>query len=338
MRICREGGRGRDASAPLESRGCEAGGTPTLPWSGGFLFLLGGVGGGFGLGFLDVPGVEPFVLGFLEAAFEEAFLHVGVVGGTVEDAEVFGTCRDLCIEDGEAFLVAVADDDRVAGEGGDLVVALAEGVHEFDFEGDGVAGEEGGDEFGHVGLGGGGLAVLLGLFAGGEGEAEEGFAFLGLEIGEVLEGEVGVDEIFGGVVDLRFLVGELEEFGHGGIDVADHAHEGIFVVALGGFGHLAFDEVFATDHFEEEGVVFGEALVEVLVVGFVGDVDGAEEVDGEAFLLVAGDADLEAGVFVVGMDAKEVGDGGFGGGLLGGGGEGKEEGEGEGGREQIHSG
>lgn len=42
-------------------------------------------------------------------------------------------CFELGIEDLEALGVPVGDDDGLAGEGADLVVAIAEGVDELEF-------------------------------------------------------------------------------------------------------------------------------------------------------------------------------------------------------------
>src|SRR5579871_3872634 len=59
----------------------------------GFLLGFGGIGGGVfvffgGAGGVvgHVPGQAPFDVGFVEAAIDEAFFHVGHVAGAVEDA------------------------------------------------------------------------------------------------------------------------------------------------------------------------------------------------------------------------------------------------------------
>lgn len=192
--------------------------------------------GGFGL---EVPGGNPLVLGFAEAALAQVFFEVGHVGGAVEDGDVaFLGLAELLVEDFEGDLVALGDDDRTFA-----VKALVDaGEHEFDlvelagekpFEGVGaVAAGEDAEDFGK-----GWGARLAGelhapfLEGGLEHEGEEVFFLLVLKAGKGGGVHVCVDEVGGRVVDFFHLGLEFEEGLHGflhlnGQDLASDA--GVF--------------------------------------------------------------------------------------------------------------
>ena len=277
-----------------------------------FLELFVGVGFWFfipGDVFGDVPGGDPLVLGLGVALFEEPFFEVWVVGGSVEDADFFVSFGDLFVEDFEAFDVAWFKDDGAAEDVGGVVGAEEDGV--FFFDRVGLVGEEGEEDAGGAGLAFGRLDELLegGFERGFEHGTEEG-AFFFLEGGPFLGGGVGVDEIFSGVIDDFTLIDEVELPGDGGVGFAEEGGVLECGAFLGreGFPFLEFlVHVFAADHLEEEDLVVGEDFVELLVVGFVADVDGADEVHGEVAFLVGGDGGLELGGGFGFVDAGEGG-------------------------------
>lgn len=172
---------------------------------------------------LEVPGGNPLVVGFAEAAFAQVFFEVGHVAGAVEDGDVaFLGLAELLVEDFEGDLVALGDDDRSFA-----VKALVDaGEHEFDlvelagekpFEGVGaVAAGEDAEDFGK-----GGRARLAGelhapfLEGGLEHEGEEVFFLLVLKAGEGGGVHVCVDEVGGRVVNFFHLGLELEDGLHG---------------------------------------------------------------------------------------------------------------------------
>ena len=191
-----------------------------------------------GLG-LEVPGEDPLVVGFAEAALAQVFFEVGHVGGAVEDGDVaFLGLAELLVEDVEGDLVALGDDDRAFAVG----AAVDAGEHEFDlvelageepFEGVGaVAAGKDAEDFGERGR-----ARLAGelhapfLEGGLEHEGEEVFFLLILTAGEGDGVHVCVDEVGGRVVDFFHLGLEFEEGLHGflhlsGQDLAGEA--GVF--------------------------------------------------------------------------------------------------------------
>lgn len=265
--------------------------------------------------------------GFFVAFFEEGFLHVGVVGGSVENADFFVACFDLRGEDFEALFVAVGDDDGVADEGRNLVVALAKAVYHFELEGGGATREEGSDDAPHVGIfstkprDARSLEWVHASVGGGffEGKAEEGFTTLFLKGGEFFLREVGVNEVGFAIVDDVGLTSEVEEAGNGGVNVSEVGEDGVLGL-LGGidlkllavFLRLLFDgevglDVFSSDHFEKEDGVVVEFGVERFEVFFVGDMDGTDEVDLEAVFFIGGDGGLEANGGGAFIDANEVG-------------------------------
>lgn len=248
------------------------------------------------------------------------------MGGAVEDAEVFVALFDFGGEDFERFGVAVGDDDGGIHKARHRFVAAGEGLDEEEFGLIGIPRDEGG----HEGEGGG-FVFGIGVFGGFEGEAEEGFAAFFLELFIFREGEVGVDEVFGGVVDLSFLVGEFEEGGNHFVGGSEWGGVDFFSF---GFQFLNFGEFVASDHFEKEAVIGSETGVEVGEVGFVGDVDSTEESDFDSVFFVKGEGGLEEDVFTGAIDADEVGGLFFGGkSFLGGGQEGE---GGEGCEEEFH--
>lgn len=268
--------------------------------------------------------------GSFESPFEEAFFHVGEVSGSVEDAEVGFAELDLFVHDFEAFFVADVDYDVFAGDGGGGFVAGFHVFHEFEFENGSVAGEHGAHDESDV-ESAEGLLGDFGIFhAGFEGESEDVVAFFGGDFVVFVLGEVGVDEVFGGVVDVIDLLGEFHGAREGAVEVAEvFGGAAVFFVGGAGLSVEVFGGVFAADEFEEEDVVFGEFLVEGLVVCEVADVDGAEEGDVDLVFGVGGDGGLEASGGVVLVDADEVGGGGCGGCWVRGeeGGKGEEEAE-----------
>ena len=82
--------------------------------------------------FFHVPGSEPAVFGLGEAVGEEAPFHVWEVGGTVEDADSFGSLFELSREDLEAFVIAVGDDGVFTGESCSGLVTLVYQGHILD--------------------------------------------------------------------------------------------------------------------------------------------------------------------------------------------------------------
>lgn len=201
--------------------------------------------GGFGL---EVPGGEPLVVGFAEAAVVQVFFEVGHVGGAVEDGDVaFLGLAELLVEDVEGDLVALGDDD-----GAFAVEALVDaGEHEFDlvelageepFEGVGtVAARKDAEDFGK-----GGRARLAGelhapfLEGGLEHEGEEVFFLLILEAGEGGGVHVCVDEVGGGVVDFFHLGLELEDGLHGSLHLGGQDLAGEAGVFRGLVGSVFF--------------------------------------------------------------------------------------------------
>lgn len=143
------------------------------------------------------------------------------------------------------------------------------------------------------------MFFLVGSLAGFDGEAEEGLSALLLEGLEFGEREIGVDEVLCGVVHGGFLVGEFKEPGDGGVGLAEEA--GLFALFL----DLA--HALAADHFEEDAVIGGELLIECVVIGLIGDVDGADESDLGTVFFVSGDRGLEFGGLFAFLDAQEIG-------------------------------
>ena len=112
--------------------------------------------------------------------------------------------------------VAVGDDDRLLHEAGHGFVATGEGIYEQEFGFVGVAGHERLHE-----SDGGRLIFCVGVLSSLHGDAEDGFPALFLELLELLYGQVGVDKVFGSVVDLGFLIGQFQEGGNHFVGVSE---------------------------------------------------------------------------------------------------------------------
>lgn len=255
----------------------------------------------------------------MEFADDEGF-DAWHVGGSVEDAESAGWFGGGDFSEfAEGDLVSVLEDGRsgISFEGGGGAFCLIEHFCEdgFEFCG-GVAAEEHAEDAAGVEFRGGAEVGIVFVVLGGHGfgpEGHHGFAAGLLEGGEFLGGDVGVDEIGEGVIDFLELEREFEQGAHGLLEEADRVGAAFCFWFFGGL--LGFFEVGGiADEFVEDGVVFGKAAVEVFVVGGVGDVDSAGEVDGGAVGQGEGaEGDFEPGGGVVFAEADVVGCGGFGG-------------------------
>ena len=101
------------------------------------------------------------------------------------------------------------------------------------------------------------------------------FTTLQLHAREFVRAGVGMDHVLAGVVDGTELEREIEMLAR---RLLDGAHR---PATLQGLIHVRFVHRQAariTDHFEQHGVIRGEATVQVLVVNRVGDVHHADEV------------------------------------------------------------
>ena len=242
------------------------------------------------------------------------------MGSSVENAESAAWfCGRDFPEFAEGDLISVLEDGRsgIAFEGGGGAFRLIEHFCEGGFEfGGGVPAEEHAEDAAGVEFRGGAEVGIVFVVLGGHGfgpEGHHGFAAGLLEGGEFLGSDVGVDEIGEGVVDFLELEREFEQGAHGLLEEADRVGPAFCFWFFGSL--LGFFEVGGiADEFIEDGIVLGEAVVEVLVIGGVGDVDGTGEVDGGAVGQGQGaEGDFEPGGGFVLAEADVVGCGGFGG-------------------------